>query len=207
MANRPWYRLHWLTWLALACVAGGLAYANVNPAARGIRFGGVSVGRLRVLTTTFRHGWPWRCADRTVTTTWNSATRTIVTQSTGFQFRPLLTLASSAVNLAVLIGTGAVVERLCRARWQFSLMALMLAIWTVAALFLLAQSSDRTYLGELGSNPLGGVFGIIEFMPRLVILAVIFGLGRALHMAGWLVVWVSGRLLRVVGQRRHAAEA
>jgi hypothetical protein len=192
--DRPWYRLHILSWIAAIVVL--LAYSYVQ-------------FQWRCLTEDFRsfcsvyYGWPVYAIK---------ATEHYPRQPRTYDAR-LIGLLVNGTMLAVLVASTAfVTERWLRsklARWQFSLQSLIvIPAATIVALTLyrnerrIIRSSPELLIGETWSGPMN----TLSSMPIYVMAPILFGVGCATIAAVWFITAASVALTRRFDVSRNAIE-
>jgi len=131
LESRPWYRLHWLTWVVLFLVGGSLVVENlvgqdVDPILPNSLFNGIK----------YSHGWPIRFVKRDVGGDFSG--RWPIDKAEVLEFRYLPLMMDILIALVILLATSVTTESYLRRqpRWQFSIQSIMLFTVFVALLMM-----------------------------------------------------------------------
>jgi hypothetical protein len=204
--ERPWYRLHWGTWLAGFVVAGALAYCQTLyvPGDAPMVYGGY------VDVTV--HGWPLLCVERTESGHWIYQPKLHRGPPTDIQYawsgKPLALNALAWV--ALLLGTLIAVETwLRRPRFfQVGLSELLVATAVIAAMLGWWYWDYHRFDSPSGNPEIIQLFRhfshspfVGKWMPWYPRLPVLFAIACSIYAAGWLAVQTMRRLWRLSARR------
>ena len=185
--TRPWYRLHWVTWLIVGIVGGALVYSQ---------FQGQTDGFESSFSWELSTGYGWPVKQLTVTEFGSYELPLLGPPNPSFtyQWNWVAIVVAAAVSLVLLCSTAWVLECWLRSpnRLQFSLRSLLI-VSTVIGILLAA-------LSQLEAFQIGSLLLNLDFAPPIR-WPLLFGLANALYASAWLV---SGVLLRWFTSRSHA---
>ncbi len=203
--NRRWYRLHWLTWIAVLIQLSAIAYCEFVRQPGGLALDGAGPAWEEAEYSFF--GWPAIYLEQIE----RRSMFMVGTSSVGFARRGSdFTWYSRSMALdcvlssVLLVSVACVVERLVRKRkrWQFSLLGLALLIVVIGAMMTLIK--QRLLIGgamrEFRMQP-NIVFD--EFAPRdadrlpgfIVLLTVGFTMTLLVSATYRVVSWLLGRMI------------
>jgi hypothetical protein len=188
--KRPWYRLHWVTWVVLAVVMAALVYRELEPT----RFDGghflTKSGRISFSEVEF--GWPFPYSVR-----WESEVSSF---QYSFPWQMQIVTIDAIFCCLVASCTARVVEGWLRssAMWRVSLRSMMGTTFLIAVLLALAVQHEAI-AGIM--TPWGGpstrFVSWNEFM-RPVRWPVLFGVACTIYSLGWLALALLRRAYRLV---------
>jgi hypothetical protein len=190
----PWYRLHFVTWLAILVVGGGLGWGNFK-----------NVRKQFTYQRSSHLGWP--LVAGVVIDKSNRKTRPVGTVR-GYRWRKFGSIFDVTVAVLILGSTGFAVERRFRAemRWQIRVTTLLSATAVVAAALCCAQDGRAIFfrLAKWVGEP-SPLFVDISFRSWAVKLPILFGLACTKYVLGRMNIWFIGLALRWGARLRRSA--
>jgi len=202
MSERPWYRLHWVTWVAVVACGGFLVYLQVVPQLMEFEFNrpypGMVKGWLR--------GWPILCFLGRGSSWWT------LDRWLPFWGFSLNYVASLLVILSMVLVAEKLI-RMVRKRLQFQISSLLVVTAVVAAVASVAQLPP-SLLVELHVAEMmllmGPAFEPYFFLfpndyPWPIRIPLLILLGCTIYTTGWLAIRGVGFLIRKVRPAEKAA--
>jgi hypothetical protein len=195
---RSWCISHLATIIVLSSLGVALAYAQLESSCTG-EAGGISSSR-----AFYHQGWP--CAVRRIVVVDSlvfdpaSQVYEFTSASTTANWYPLSVFLNVAFSLAVLLSTAVLCERWRRRSrpWQFTLHSYVTLVFVVGACAWLYRNESTIhwwwYSAPGYSAPLS--YPLFYGLPLFVVVLVVFGIGCAVFMIGWMAVAVASKCLR-----------